>query len=71
VAINPAEAADLRHGREILLLPHIIEQWRADQAQLAMDGGDDRTTLAMCDETAVAIGEVRVGKFKPQRVFQL
>lgn len=71
VTINAGEAADLRHGREIILLPHIVEKWREDQARLAIDDADDRTALAMCGETAIAIGEVRVGRFKPHRVFQL
>ena len=57
----------LKQGRTIVLLPHIVEHWRANKSSAS----DDRLALAMDGETAVALGEVRAGRFQPTRVFQL
>ncbi|MEL6781837.1 MAG: tRNA pseudouridine(55) synthase TruB, partial [Pseudomonadota bacterium] len=62
----PADAGDIRQGRTIVLLPHIVEAWKADRGE-----SDDRTALAMAAGQAVALGEVRAGRFQPTRVFQL
>ena len=67
LAIDGAEAAMLKQGRTIVLLPHIVEHWRANKAS----DPDDRLALAMDGRTAVALGEVRAGRFQPTRVFQL
>jgi len=66
IQIGPDQARDLRLGREIVLLPHIIEDWRAQQAELEAE----RLALSLCQDEAVALGEVRAGRFHPQRVFQ-
>ena len=61
------DAAAVRQGREIVLLPHIVETWRAETSE----DPEDRTTLALCQHKAVALGEVRAGRFQPKKVFQL
>lgn len=67
LAIDAGDAAFLKQGREIILLPHVVEQWRAEKTGDA----DDRLALAVCDDKAVALGEVRAGRFQPSKVFQL
>jgi tRNA pseudouridine55 synthase len=62
--IPPHDAASLRQGRSIVLLPHAVEGWRAMRG-----AGEDRTALALCAGQAVALGEVRAGHFEPVRVF--
>ncbi len=64
--IGPDGAAQLRQGRTIVLLPHLVEQWRAETPD-----PENRIALAMDSDTAVALGEVRAGRFQPTRVFQL
>ncbi|KCZ90127.1 tRNA pseudouridine(55) synthase TruB [Hyphomonas johnsonii] len=66
--IAPGEAADLRQGRSIMLMPHVIEAWR--EARNPADD-DDRLALASCNGTAVALGDVRAGHFEPVRVFNI
>lgn len=65
--IETSDAAALRQGREIVLLPHTVEHWRA----AAADFDSGRLALARCDETAIALGDVRAGRFQPKKVFQL
>ena len=65
--IGASDAAALKQGREIVLLPHQIEKWRAE----APTDTDDRLALAMCSHNAVALGEIRAGRFQPKKVFQL
>ena len=67
IEIDRGDAEALRLGREVVLLPHLIEQWRAE-ADLE---SDDRLALAMADKQAVALGEIRAGRFQPRKVFQL
>lgn len=62
--IGADDASNIRQGRTIVLLPHVIEQFRADQTD-----DDDRTAVAICAGHAVAMGEVRAGRFQPVRVF--
>lgn len=57
----------IRQGRTVKLLPHVMEAWRAD----LRSSREDRLALAMDGGTALAIGEVRAGQFKPTRVFQI
>ncbi len=66
VQIDQSDADHIRQGREIVLLPHIVDQWRVD-----IGDREDRLTLATSEGKAVAMGEVRAGRFQPQRVFQL
>ena len=67
LALGEEEAAKLSQGRTVVLLPHIVEQWRAETSS----DPDDRTALAMCGDRAVALGDVRAGRFQPVRVFNL
>lgn len=65
LAVGDAEL--LKQGRTVKLLPHVIENWRAD----LRSEREDRLAVAMDDGQALALGEVRAGQFKPTRVFQL
>ncbi len=65
--IEAADAAALKQGREILLMPHLVEHWRS---QADMDD-PDRLALTMSGGKAIALGEVRAGRFQPKKVFQL
>jgi len=65
LAITSVDASQIRQGRQIVLLPHVMDQWRAD-----LGDSDDRLTLAMDGDTAIALGEVRAGRFQPSKVFQ-
>ena len=64
VQITATDAGSLRQGRTIMLMPHVIEAWRADRTD-----DDDRLALALAGDDAVALGEVRAGHFEPVRVF--
>ena len=61
--IGRDDAAAVRQGGDILLLPHLVERWRAERIE------DDRAALVVCDGQAVAMGEVRAVRFEPSRVF--
>lgn len=65
--IEPPESVALKQGREIVLLPHQIDKWRAE----APADSDDRLALTKCNGNAIALGEVRAGRFQPKKVFQL
>ncbi|MAN47369.1 MAG: tRNA pseudouridine(55) synthase TruB [Alphaproteobacteria bacterium] len=66
IDISCDEAREIRQGRAIVLLPHIVEQWREAAA-----GAEeyDRGAIAICSGQAVALGDVRAGRFEPSRVF--
>lgn len=66
IDIDPAEAGFLRQGRDIVLLPHVVEKWLVES-----DRVESRLALTMVDGQAVALGEVRAGRFLPKKVFQL
>jgi len=65
--IDANEAAALKQGREIVLLPHQIDKWRIE----ASTDSDDRLALTKFNGNAIALGEVRAGRFQPKKVFQL
>lgn len=67
IEIDRGDADALKLGRDVVLLPHIVEQWRVE----ADADSDDRLALAMSEHKAVALGEVRAGRFQPRKVFQL
>lgn len=67
IEIDASDAAALKQGREIVLLPHQVEQWRLEAARFE----SDRLALTQNDGKAVALGEVRAGRFQPKKVFQL
>lgn len=64
VQISAQDAANIRQGRSVILLPHVVERWREDRSD-----EDDRIALALAGEDAIALGEVRAGQFEPVRVF--
>ncbi|WP_018997402.1 tRNA pseudouridine(55) synthase TruB [Hirschia maritima] len=70
LAINQDEASKLRQGREIVLLPHLVEAFKEKRRPRIVNGEDaSRIALAKEDGKAVALGEVRAGRFVPVRVF--
>ncbi len=70
LAIKGDDASRLRQGREIVLLPHQIEAFREMRRPRTVNGEDaSRICLAKDGEVAVALGEVRAGRFMPVRVF--
>ncbi len=72
VAVTGEEASRLKQGRAIVLLPHLAEDLRARRRPRTVNGEDaSRLALAMQDTVAVALGDVRAGRFQPTRVFQM
>ncbi len=71
VAVDGEEASSLRQGRAIVLLPHQVEALRAKRRPRLIDGADmSRAALATWRGRAIALGDVRAGRFEPFRVFQ-
>lgn len=72
VAVTEDEAFRLRQGRGIVLLPHLVEALRDKRRPRLVSGVDmSRAALATHQGQAVAIGDVRAGRFDPVRVFHL
>ncbi|HWA23924.1 MAG TPA: tRNA pseudouridine(55) synthase TruB [Caulobacterales bacterium] len=72
LAINGEDAFRLKQGRPIVLLPHVVEDLRAKFRPRTIAGQDaSRAAVALCEGRAVALGDVRAGRFKPTRVFHL
>jgi tRNA pseudouridine55 synthase len=70
LAVTGEEASRLRQGREIVLLPHQVEAFREMRRPRTVNGEDaSRICLAKEQDLAVALGEVRAGRFLPVRVF--
>ncbi|MEZ5938773.1 MAG: tRNA pseudouridine(55) synthase TruB [Hyphomonadaceae bacterium] len=70
LAVTGEDASRLRQGREIVLLPHQVEAFREMRRPRTVNGEDaSRICLAKYGEKAVALGEVRAGRFTPVRVF--
>ncbi|MEQ9315045.1 MAG: tRNA pseudouridine(55) synthase TruB [Henriciella sp.] len=67
VDISADDAAMIRQGREIMLMPHVVERWR----EMKHPDPEDRLALAMHGDMAIAMGEIRAGRFQPMRVFQM
>jgi len=71
LAVTAEEAFRLRQGRSIVLLPHLAEELRGKRRPRTISGQDmSRAALATHDGTAIALGDVRAGRFAPLRVFQ-
>lgn len=66
VDISAEDAAQILNGQPVLLLPHIVEHWRDNRSP---NPEDDRMAVAMNEDRAVAMGEVRAGRFQPVKVF--
>jgi len=72
LAINGEDAFRLKQGRPIVLLPHVVEDLKAKFRPRTIAGQDaSRAAVALCEGQAIALGDVRAGRFKPTRVFQL
>jgi tRNA pseudouridine55 synthase len=72
LAINGEDAFKLRQGRPIVLLPHVVEALRSSFRPRTIAGQDaSRAAVAFFEGKAVALGDVRAGQFKPNRVFHL
>ncbi|MBN8607832.1 MAG: tRNA pseudouridine(55) synthase TruB [Caulobacterales bacterium] len=72
LAINGEDAFKLRQGRPIVLLPHVVETLKPQFRDRTIAGQDaSRAVLALFQGKAVALGDVRAGKFSPTRVFHL
>jgi tRNA pseudouridine55 synthase len=72
LAITGEDAFKLKQGRPIVLLPHVVEGLKGQFRQRTIGGQDmSRAALALFGGKAVALGDVRAGKFKPTRVFHL
>jgi len=74
LAVTGEEASRLRQGREIVLLPHQVEAFREMRRPRTVNG-EDASRICLATERdggqdlAVALGEVRAGRFLPVRVF--
>ncbi|HBB54667.1 MAG TPA: tRNA pseudouridine(55) synthase TruB [Hyphomonadaceae bacterium] len=72
LAVTEEDAHRLRQGRAIVLLPHVVAEFRANARPRTIAGEDQsRAALAIHRGLAIALGEVRAGKFTPSRVFNL
>jgi tRNA pseudouridine55 synthase len=72
LAINGEDAFKLRQGRPIVLLPHVVEALKPKFRDRTIAGQDaSRAALALFQGKAVALGDVRAGRFKPTRVFHI
>ncbi|MAK59819.1 MAG: tRNA pseudouridine(55) synthase TruB [Ponticaulis sp.] len=69
--IQSSQLFRLRNGNDVQLLPHELEQFRSQRMDLQGDESEDRLALIMEHGQAVALGEIRAGRFQPIRVFQL
>ncbi|GAA0642854.1 tRNA pseudouridine(55) synthase TruB [Brevundimonas lenta] len=65
LAVTDQDAFSLRQGRPIVLLPRQVETLKG---QLR---ADSRTVSAFLGQTLVALGQLRAGRFEPDRVFNL
>lgn len=72
LAINGEDAFKLRQGRPIVLLPHVVEALKPKFRDRTIAGQDaSRAAVALFQGKAVALGDVRAGRFKPTRVFHI
>jgi tRNA pseudouridine55 synthase len=72
LAINGEDAFKLRQGRPVVLLPHVVEALKPKFRDRVISGQDaSRAALALFEGKAVALGDVRAGKFSPTRVFHI
>lgn len=70
LAVSGQDAFKLKQGRAIVLLPHITEELKTQFRPRTIAGRDaSRAAVALHDGKAVALGDVRAGRFTPSRVF--
>ncbi|MGQ0531123.1 MAG: tRNA pseudouridine(55) synthase TruB [Caulobacteraceae bacterium] len=64
LAINGEDAFKLRQGRPIVLLPHVVETLKPQFRDRTIAGQDaSRAVVALFQGKAVALGDVRAGRF--------
>lgn len=66
VDISHDDAGQILNGQTVLLLPHVIEHWKENRSNRP---DDERLAVAMDGDRAIAMGEVRAGRFQPVKVF--
>ena len=66
VDISGDDAREIFNGQPVMLLPYVVEHWQANRSSKPED---NRLAVAMDGDRAVALGEVRAGRFQPVRVF--
>lgn len=66
VDISGDDAREIFNGQPVMLLPYVVEHWQANRSPKPED---NRLAVAMNGDRAVALGEVRAGRFQPVRVF--
>jgi len=66
VDVSSDDATQIFNGQPVLLLPHVVEHWKEHRSTKPED---DRLAVAMDGDRAVAMGEVRAGRFQPVKVF--
>lgn len=66
VDISADDAAQIFNGQPVMLLPHVAQHWKENRST---NPDDDRLAVAMDGDRAVAMGEVRAGRFQPVKVF--
>ncbi len=72
LAVTEEEAFHLKQGRPIVLLPRQAQELKSQRRPLFIADRDcSFSALALCKDTAVAIGDARAGRFQPWRVFNL
>jgi tRNA pseudouridine55 synthase len=72
LAVNGEDAFKLRQGRPIVLLPHVVEALKPKFRDRTIAGQDaSRAAVALFQGKAVALGDVRAGRFSPTRVFHI
>jgi tRNA pseudouridine55 synthase len=72
LAVNGEDAFKLKQGRPIVLLPHVAEGLKTAFRPRTIAGQDaSRAAVALYQGKAVALGDVRAGRFSPTRVFHL
>jgi len=72
LAISGEDAFKLRQGRPIVLLPHVVETLKPQFRDRTIAGQDaSRAVVALFQGKAVALGDVRAGRFEPSRVFNI
>lgn len=69
LAVTDREAAEIKQGRAIVLLPRQTEELQDCWAERGSD--EDRTVQVLCTGRLVALGEARAGRFQPKRLFHL
>lgn len=72
LAISAEDMFNLRQGRQIMVHPSMMEVLKSKRKPRTIAGQDmSAAVLATFEGLAVAIGDVRAGKFQPVRVFNL